>query len=794
MAEYVCEACGQRNPAGTEFCVYCRAYLAWDATGEVDAVPADRPVPVTTRLAAAPEDETLTVLRPPPAATEEALTGATGGSTPETAATAPAETTASRANADSADGRLQVTAESDQVTTPTTGEPATLSLRVTNSSDIVDGYVVEAPGAPPWLVVEAPPVRLYPGTQLTVTVTVRIVSPTPVTAQQLTQALRIRSLGFADTYLDVAVMVTVPVLDAAAVVSAEPRLLRVRDRATAAFSLVVSSRSNRPTQVRLAGTDPELAVRFRFDPPVLTLGPAASERARVLVTMPEPEAGQELTRSLTVTAADGERVAETTVTLHQATTARTEDPPVTLDLEPSLVRARDATIALARLTVDNRRGRQWVQLRLSAADPERVVTVDFAHAEVRVPPGGTVQTEFRLQAPLPEAGTDVSRTVTLRASDGHRESTAIVTFVQSASVSPMRTLAVRLEPAVVRVRDADSASVQVVLDNRKGRSGVRLRLDGRDLEHAVRFRFYPPVVDVGPGQVQAVTLQLDAHRPEPNTEMTRQLTVTATDGHDSVEGSGSWRQASSRSAIELATVRLDPSVVRLPNRRRGSLAAIVDNTQGSQPVRVTLHGDDPENVVGFTFNPATLDVAPGQYGRSLITVRVPRAPVGPQVTRPFLIAASDGRSAVQAEGSLVQSSADRRGLARVLLTLFGAVAMIVGTFGSWLGGTGVQGTDVDLDFAERLFRRDLDLGNQQLEQLPSLGLVILALAVLVMFGLTGRSGRLTRWSAFLAAALLVALFILLTVQNAGRLPGSGAFLVLLGCVLAYIGGLLRPKT
>lgn len=791
MAEYVCESCGQRNPAGTEFCVYCRAYLAWEATGELSLATAGRAGPVTT-AEAVPEEETPTVLRPPPSAAELAaaqVAATTAEPTPETGAEVPAE------GPDPTDGRLRVTAESGQVTTPTTGEPATLVLRATNTSDIVDGYVVEAPDAPHWLVVTAPQLRLYPGTEETVTVSVQIASPTPVTAQQLTVALRVRSLGFAQAHQDVPVLVTVPVLDIPVLVSAEPRLLRVRDRGAAEFSLVVNnSRSNHPVQVRLAGTDPELAVRFRFDPPVLAVGPAASERARVLVTMPEPEAGQELTRSLTVTAVDGDRTAETTVTLHQATTARTADPPVTLELEPSLVRAPDATIALARLTVDNRRGRQWVQLKLSAVDPERIVRVDFAHPELRVPPGGTAQTEFRLQAPLPEAGSEVSRAVTLRASDGHRESTTTATFVQTASVSPMRTLAVRLEPAVVRVRDADTAAVQVVLDNRQGRSGVRLRLDGRDPERAVRFSFYPPVVDVGPGQVQAVTLQLDAYRPEPNTEISRQLTVTATDGRDTVEGSGSWAHASSRSAMELLTVRLDPSIVRLPNRRRGSLAAIVDNTQGSQPIRVTMHGDDPENVVGFTFNPAVLDVAPGQFGRSLVAVRVPRAPVGPEVTRPFLIAASDGRSAAQTEGSLIQSTAERRGLARVLLTLFGALLMILGTFRSWIGGRDFRGVDIDLDFAEQLFRRNLTLGSQQLEQLLSVGLAILVLAVLAVFGLTGRSGRLTRWSAFLAVALLVAFFIVLTVRVTGLLPGPGAFLILLGCVLAYVGGLLTRKT
>jgi hypothetical protein len=39
------------------------------------------------------------------------------------------------------------------------------------------------------------------------------------------------------------------------------------------------------------------------------------------------------------------------------------------------------------------------------------------------------------------------------------------------------------------------------------------------------------------------------------------------------------------------------------------------------------------------------------------------------------------------------------------------------------------------------------------ERLISVGLAILVLAALMIFGLTGRSGRLSRWSALLAALL-----------------------------------------
>ena len=287
---------------------------------------------------------------------------------------------------------------------------------------------------------------------------------------------------------------------------------------------------------------------------------------------------------------------------------------VTLEVEPSLVRVRDATSGLVRVVVDNRGGADWAQVELRATDPERLVKVSWAAAQVQVPPGQTAYTEARFTAPLPDPGTEASRTVTVTASDGRRTATTTATFVQVASASLMTTLGVRLEPTVVRVQDADNASVQVVLDNRQGRAGVRLFLESSDPERAVRGTFTLPVVDRGRTDPDRDASAGRLATPY-GQELTRPFTVTAGDGHQSVSASGSLVQASSRSAMEVLTVRLDPSVLRLANHRRGRMTAVVDNRQGAQPVRVSLRGDDPENSLHFAFSPPVLDVAPGSQGR-----------------------------------------------------------------------------------------------------------------------------------------------------------------------------------
>ena len=771
MTTYVCSNCGERNAPGTDFCVSCHAFLAWDEVeGDGDKGSEATVIPARTGTGPQqqPEDEVGTVLRP-------ATLPRPGRRRPRPA------------------GALQFSAEHPAVTVPATGEPATLAVRVMNTSTIVDGYGVEAPGAPAWLVVDSDPIHLLPGSEEPLTVRMRVNSTTLIPAQQIDLVLRVRSMAQAGVQQDLPIEVTVPIVDVPVQLRAEPRLLRVRDTDTAECTVVVdNSRSNRPMLLRFTGSDAEQAVRFDFDPPIVDVGPGASASVLLALTATQPDPGSELTRQLTITANDGTRNIEIPVTLQQSTSVKVEDPPVTMEVVPSLVRVHDTTTGWARLVADNRAGKEWAHLQLKASDAERAVRVTWSGPELHVPPGGTAYIEAQFDAPLPDAGTEVTRILTLSATDGRRTSTATATFVQAASASPMTTLAVRLEPSIVRVRDVDSAPLQVMIDNRRGRSGVRIFLTGNDPERAVRFTFAPPVVDVAAGQVQVVSLRLDSWRPPPGQQWTRQLTVTASDGQTTVETSGSLLQESSRAAIELLSVRLDPSVLRLPNRSDGRVAATVDNRNGTQPIRVALRGDDPENVVRFTFAPAVLDVPAGQLATSVARVRAPRPPGGAEVTRPFMITATDGRSEAQANGSIVQSSSSRRPIARALFTLLGGLAMIFGAFRPWRAVSEQLGVGIDADQLTRLFGFTLiNLGG--LEQFLSVGLALAALGVVAMFGLTGRSGRLTRLAAFLGALLVIGVLVTFVISGNSGAPGRGALLALAGCISAYIGGKLIKR-
>jgi hypothetical protein len=73
------------------------------------------------------------------------------------------------------------------------------------------------------------------------------------------------------------------------------------------------------------------------------------------------------------------------------------------------------------------------------------------------------------------------------------------------------------------------------------------------------------------------------------------------------------------------------------------------------------------------------------------------------------------------------------------------------------------------------------------------GLAMVALSMLMIFGLADRSGRLSRLSALTAALLLVGTFVALAAASGDIWPGRGAILVLAGCIAGFVGGLLARR-
>jgi len=974
MIENICEQCGERNEPGAQFCVACQAFLPWydtretdlaaagvdDATGSappevaggsgsagssgtansadradgadravsadpvaaaVPAVPiaagagaADKPVPPATATDPRPADPAAG----PAAAVfgraaadgvtepSSSTTGGSGGGTPDVASL------------------LQVVLEPTAVEVFPGGDPASIDVRVHNLSPIVDAYVVQVRRPPQWLQASSGEVRLLPSTNESTRLSIGIPAGTLVPAGRFTLTVTTRSVAHPEIFVDDLVELTVPAVDAPLGLQLEPSMVRVKDSAAGRLQATVDNRAgNQPRTVTLSGRDLEGVVRFTFTPAGLVLGPGEAASAQVRIEAPPPDAGQQATRQLTITAADGKSAVEGSATFVQVASV---DTPLQVRLEPSLVRVRDTGTGMVEAVVDNRRGIRTRRVFLSGRDPERVVRFTFSPPSVDVLAGELVRVRVRLDAAAPEPGQEATRAVTVLAtSDGTADIEATASFVQATSV--VAPLSVELDPSVVRVRDSASGSFEVIVDNRGGsrirrvfltgrdperavrftfsppsiqvapgdigrarvtveaappesgqessrqvtvvasengnaddkqvqatgtfvqatsaerpitlklepslvrvrdstsapfgvivdnRHGARLRrvtLAGSDPERAVGFSFWPPVVDVGPGQLVRVNGQLDAYPPEPGGEYTRQFSITASDGERDIEASGTFVQTSSPPPPdEPLILRLDPSIVRVRNSGSGALTVIADNRGGGRPRRAYFAGHDPERVVRFDFAPEFLDLAPGQVGSVRGRIWAPRPDGGQESTRPYSVVASDGERDVEAAGSFVQESSDRRPLWRIVLTLLGGLMMIGGALLAWhveanidipadLGaqvGPNIRGLEWDLPALQEAFPQLASAAvpnlPDSLDPLASAGSVIILLAVIAMLGLTGPTGRLTRLAALLAAVLLAAFLIAVSLEpNTGGI-GSGVYLVFAGCAVAFTGGLLaRPR-
>jgi hypothetical protein len=123
---------------------------------------------------------------------------------------------------------------------------------------------------------------------------------------------------------------------------------------------------------------------------------------------------------------------------------------------------------------------------------------------------------------------------------------------------------------------------------------------------------------------------------------------------------------------------------------------------------------------------------------------------------------------------------------RVILTLLGALIMILGAFLPWVEG--VRGLDVGYDdYASAAFNTELASPPGGFERVTSVAMPAIFFAGLALLGMFGK-GRLTRFAALLAVLLYVA--FLITLVRAGEDAGIGLWAVIFGGVIAFVGGLL----
>src|SRR5690625_946048 len=536
MDQDVCEQCGHTNPPGAQFCRSCDAYLGWD-TGATT---------IGGRAVTAPVPHAVEEV-----ATETSLPPLRAGDAPAGVQLEAGDvTTAVRGGQEAAGPRVvevpRVQAESAAVTL-VPGVPASVALRVHNASSVVDGFVVEPETAPGWLELSHPPLRLMPRDGGVLELAVGMREGVLVFAQRVTASLRVRSESDPTKTATVTLAIVVPPHGPPATLDVQPRLLRLTDQSRERFSVRIDNRqANFAQSFALSGSDPEGTVQFGFLPSVVKVPPGQVVEVRGHFLALAPPAGEELTRQLTVTAANDEGETSGTLTVVQHTSPEPESAPVTVRLAPRDLRVTNGVASDFEVHVDNRGGHRPVELDLAGRDPGGVLAVSVSPRRLVVPPGQVAVARGRVQLLEQVArGRTVTRPFTVVATDGTTDHEAPGSLEVTVTPSPLTAAELRVAPQRLTRADTRRGLFDVIVDNTRGAEPLTVWLSGVDSQGTAGITFTPPSLTVPPRGIGQVRMTVDSPRPPSGESATRELEVLATDGEGRLTASASFTQVSS---------------------------------------------------------------------------------------------------------------------------------------------------------------------------------------------------------------------------------------------------------
>lgn len=537
MAERTCETCGAKNDVGARFCTTCDAYLGWDSgrstlggdalTGTIPRVVGSVPTePASTTAASASASDAWTVTGSGDVAQPQATLP--DEPPPQPDAGPPSTGRAPRHDAPA------VTVATPEVTIAS-DDPAHVELAIENASTIVDGYVVEPVDPPPWLDLQHPDIHLMPGEERTVALSLAMRPGALVVAQRVMLTFIVASQDDRKRSTEARLLATVPPQGPRLALEARPTLIRLEDSGEGSFSLRLDNRAaNYPQTVELSGSDSESVVRFAFTPNVVEVPAGSMVEAAVTFAAPQPAAGQQLNRQLTIAATNDEGPIITIVTLVQRTAAAPVDVPVRVQLQPSRVRLVDAHDADFDVLVDNRGGHSGVTVALSGTDPEQRLAFAFAPARFVAVAGHVTRAHGRLRANPPPRGTSATHPFTVVASDGTTDVEASAVLEISSSASAITTAELRVNPLKLDLGTRRDGFFGVDVDNRRGAEALNVVFSARSDDGRVRTRFAPPQIAVGPGAIGQTRMSVSSPSPPPNQVGVRRLEISATDGSESL--------------------------------------------------------------------------------------------------------------------------------------------------------------------------------------------------------------------------------------------------------------------
>lgn len=302
---------------------------------------------------------------------------------------------------------------------------------------------------------------------------------------------------------------------------------------------------------------------------------------------------------------------------------------------------------------------------------------------------------------------------------------------------------------------------------------------------------------------QDVTIRLHPPRQPEAEARLWPIRLVATSHARGTEGAGS-----ARAGLVIAPYGGFESRVT-PERAHGETSArfaVPVRSAGNAPLAVSFHGEDPDGEMSFAFDPPTLTVPPAGEAVSTVTISAERAVKGEERERAFTVYVRGEDQVLAGTAVFVQRptvTRERLGLWRVALTLLAAALLIGGSFMNWASDSqgALQGACTAripsgcLRFDEYLLGIGPDVGLKDLvlshdapallNLVTSLGFLTIVLGALALIGI--RKGRLAWLTG--TVTVIVMLVFLLTLRE-GASSAAGAWVVLLGGLLALTAGVL----
>ena len=392
------------------------------------------------------------------------------------------------------------------------GQRGQLDLTIQNLSEIVDQYIVAVEGIDPTWVTPSPPrISLFP--QDEGHVTLKLHPPETARAGSFDFAVKASSReNPIEWSRATATLEVTPVSVFEIELSPQRKVLEGEE---AAFEVTLKNPGNVDLSLRLSASDPEEACDYRFDPAGLTVEAGSSRSASLTVVPREPSAEEQKVVGFVVKAAPVNAPEKASSVSGQLAVL-----PRVLSLEVGLWPETRSAVGEGSYQVQlANRGNTQLTVDLEGTDAGEACAYKFQPAQVQLGAGESRNVGLTV-APYGKPPTEEARVYDFSVRAVPREAPHLAETVSGRFECRPKVVSfdMRLSPETQAARNQGAFTVHV---ENQAEAAVALDLSAADPAGQSKLDLGAQRVELGPGQADAVTLEVTPREKPPRGETTR---------------------------------------------------------------------------------------------------------------------------------------------------------------------------------------------------------------------------------------------------------------------------------